>query len=130
MSIYFRILRFSPHLVPQLVKFFVFSFLGVVFSAAYLGLIMPMLEVLFNQAATGTLPAPPEPSFSTAYFTAWFKYRFALIIFQQGPVAALLWVCILIVICVFLANLFRYMERMVASRLRLDIADEYAAQAL
>ncbi len=121
MDVYFRILRFSPNLVPQLVKFFLFSFLGVLFSAAYLGLIMPMLEVLFSQATAGTLPAPPEPAFSTAYVTAWFKYRFALIISGQGPVAALLWVCILIVICVFLANLFRYMERMVASRLRLDI---------
>jgi subfamily B ATP-binding cassette protein MsbA len=121
MNIYFRILRFSPNLVPQLIKFFVFSFLGVLFSAAYLGLIMPMLEVLFNQATSGALPEPPQPAFSTAYVTAWFKYRYALIIAEQGPVAALLWVCVLIVICVFLANLFRYMERMVASRLRLDI---------
>ncbi len=121
MNVYFRILRFSPNLIPQLVKFFVFSFLGVLFSAAYLGLIMPMLEVLFSQAAAGTVPEPPAPAFSTAYVNAWFRYRYALIIAQQGPVAALLWVCILIVICVFLANLFRYMERMVASRMRLDI---------
>lgn len=121
MNVYFRILRFAPDLLPQLVKFFVFSFLGVLFSAAYLGLIMPMLEVLFKQAAAGGMPHPPSPSFTIAYVKDYFNYRFSMIIAEQGPVSALLWVCLLIVMCVFLANLFRYMERMVASRLRLDI---------
>ncbi|MCX7638418.1 MAG: ABC transporter ATP-binding protein/permease [Cyclobacteriaceae bacterium] len=121
MNVYFRILRFAPRLIPQLTKFFVFSLLGVLFSAAYLGLIMPMLEVLFNQATSGNVPEPPVPAFSINYLRDYFKYRYALVIVEQGPVSALLWVCVLIVVCVFLANLFRYMERMVASRLRLDI---------
>ncbi len=121
MSVYFRILRFAPSLLPQLVKFFIFSLLGVLFSAAYLGLIMPMLEVLFKQAAAGGVLNPPSPSFTINYVKDYFNYHFSLIIAEQGPVSALLWVCLLIVVCVFLANLFRYMERMVASRLRLDI---------
>lgn len=121
MNVYFRILRFAPNLVPQLVKFFIFSFLGVLFSAAYLGLIMPMLEVLFKQAAAGSVPEPPLPSFTLAYIKDYFNYRYAMVIAEDGPVSALLMVCILIVVCVFLANMFRYMERMVASRLRLDI---------
>jgi subfamily B ATP-binding cassette protein MsbA len=121
MKVYFRILRFAPHLTLRLVKFFVFALLGVLFSAAYLGLIMPMLEVLFSQASAPAIPDPPTFSFSTAYITAYFKYRYALLIAEEGPVSALFWVCVLIVICVFLSNLFRYMERMVASRLRLDI---------
>ncbi|MCS6974641.1 MAG: ABC transporter ATP-binding protein/permease [Cyclobacteriaceae bacterium] len=121
MNVYFRILRLAPRLIPQLTKFFVFSLLGVLFSAAYLGLIMPMLEVLFNQATSGNVPEPPVPAFSINYLRDYFKYRYALVIVEQGPVSALLWVCVLIVVCVFLANLFRYMERMVASRLRLDI---------
>lgn len=121
MNVYFRILRFAPGLLPQLAKFFIFSLLGVLFSAAYLGLIMPMLEVLFKQAAAGGIPQPPAPSFTIAYVKDYFNYRYALVIAEEGPVTALLWVCMLIVVCVFFANLFRYMERMVASRLRLDI---------
>jgi subfamily B ATP-binding cassette protein MsbA len=91
------------------------------FSASYLGLIMPMLEVLFSQQTTVALPAVPEPSFSVGYITSLFKYQFTKVIAEEGRVNALLFVCILIVAAVFLANLFRYLERMTASRIKVDI---------
>ncbi len=121
MKIYFRILQYAPNIIPRLVQFFIYSILGVVFSASYLGLIMPMLEVLFVQDVSTTVPAPPEASFSIGYATGLFKYEFARVIAEQGRVNALLFVCVLIVAAVFLANLFRYLERMTASRIKVDI---------
>ncbi|QOI98725.1 MAG: ABC transporter ATP-binding protein [Flammeovirgaceae bacterium] len=121
MKIYFRILNYAPNLIPRLIQFFLFSILGVLFSASYLGLIMPMLEVLFSQDVAAAVPAPPEASFSVGYVTGLFKYQFAKIIAEEGRINALLFVCILIVVAVFLANMFRYMERMTASRIKVDI---------
>lgn len=121
MKIYFRILRYAPNVVPRLIQFFLFSVLGVLFSASYLGLIMPMLEVLFSQETTASIPAPPEASVSVGYVTSLFKYQFAKVIAEEGRVNALLFVCVLIVVAVFLANLFRYLERMTASRIKVDI---------
>lgn len=124
MKIYFRILRYAPNIVPRLIQFFIYSILGVLFSASYLGLIMPMLEVLFTQGVTASVPAPPEPSVSVGYVTSLFKYQFAKVIAEQGRINALLFVCILIVAAVFLANLFRYLERMTASRIKVDIVKQ------
>jgi subfamily B ATP-binding cassette protein MsbA len=121
MKIYFRILKYAPNVVPRLIQFFLYSVLGVLFSATYLGLIMPMLEVLFTQDAAVTVPAVPESSFSLGYVTALFKYQFAKVIAEQGRTNALLFVCILIVVAVFLTNLFRYLERMTASRIKVDV---------
>lgn len=121
MKIYFRILQYAPNLIPRLFQFFIYSFLGVLFSASYLGLIMPMLEVLFTKDVAATVPAVPEATLSVGYVTALFKYHFTRVIVEQGRVNALLFVCLLIVAAVFLANLFRYLERMTASRIKVDV---------
>ncbi len=121
MKIYLRILKYAPGLVPRLVKFFVYSIFGVVFSAAYLGLIMPMMKVLFNPTLGSVIPPLPELSMSMDYITAFFQHHFIRIIVEYGRMDALLFVCIGIVICVMLSNFFRYMERMTASRVKVDV---------
>lgn len=79
-----------------------------------------MFDVLFNQT---TLVEIPKPQFSISldYFKSLFQYHFTDIIKEQGRLKALIFVCTLIVIFVFLSNLFRYMERMAASRIRVDV---------
>jgi subfamily B ATP-binding cassette protein MsbA len=121
MNTYFRILRYAPNVTPRLLQFFLYSFIGVVFSASYLGLIMPMMQILFDAHAGEVMPVRPEFTFSLQYVTAMFKYLFTSIIVEHGKSNALLFVCISIVTFVLLANVFRYMERMAASRIKLDI---------
>ena len=122
MKIYFRILRYAPNFAPQLTKFFIYSVFGVMFNAVYLGLTMPLIDVLFSQPTEKVPTSRPEFSLSVVgYFKALFQYHFARINSEQGKLDALLFVCICIVIAVFLANLFRYMERMTASRMKVDV---------
>jgi subfamily B ATP-binding cassette protein MsbA len=99
----------------------VYSIFGVIFSAAYLGLIMPMMEVLFDPAVGTGVPALPEYSISMDYFKAFFQHHFIRIIVEHGRMDALLIVCVGIVLCVMISNFFRYMERMTASRLKVDV---------
>ncbi len=81
---------------------------------------MPMMNILFKQdVIVPTLPAKFE--FSGHYFKAWFQVNFLQILEKNGYVTTLLYVCVGIVVFVFLANLFKYMERMVASRVKVDV---------
>jgi ATP-binding cassette, subfamily B, bacterial MsbA len=121
MNIYFRILGYAPGLLPRLVKFFVYAIVGVLFSAAYLGLIMPMLKVLFNPEQSSVIPPKPEFSLSMDYATSYFQHHFIKIIVENGRMDALMFVCLGIVLCVFIANAFRYLERMTASRVKVDV---------
>ncbi len=50
------------------------------------------------------------------------------IFIEYGPLRALLFVCILIVFFVFVSNLFRYLERMTASKLKVDVVKNMRMQ--
>jgi ATP-binding cassette, subfamily B, bacterial MsbA len=121
MKIYLRILQYAPHAGSQFIKFLIFSILAALFSASYLGLTKYMLDVLFLQDMDKVVSAPGEFSFSTGYLKAWLEYNFTEIARNEGPVKTLMYVCFSIVGFVFLSNIFRYMERMVASRLKVDV---------
>ncbi len=121
MKIYLRILGYAPGLASRLVKFFVYAIFGVAFSAAYLGLIIPMIKVLFDPAVSSVIPPPPEFSMSIGYVASFFQYHFIRIIVEYGRLDALLFVCIGIVVCMMVSNIFRYLERMTASRLKVDV---------
>jgi subfamily B ATP-binding cassette protein MsbA len=123
MKIYLRILRYAPHLVPRLIQFIIFSVLGIIFSVVNIALVIPMLNMLFGYSrdATTAVAALPEFSFSLDYLIDTFNYYFTTIIREHGPMDALLFICVSIATSVILTNLFRYMERMVASRVKVDI---------
>jgi subfamily B ATP-binding cassette protein MsbA len=95
--------------------------LGVVFQAVYLGLTKPMFDVLFNQNGDVVIVPMPEFSFSVAYLKDLFQHYLTSKVVEYGPLDALFFVCVAIVVFVFLSNLFRYMERMTASILKVDI---------
>lgn len=120
MKIYFRILEYAPGAGTRFAKFIVFSLFASVFSATYLGLLMPMLNILFEQEVE-KLPLPETFEFSTKYFKAWFQNQFTQILAEHGYKNTLLYVCVSIVGFVLLANVFKYLERMVASRIKVDV---------
>ncbi len=120
MKIYFRILEYAPGAGMRFVKFILFSLLASVFSAIYLGLLMPMLNILFKQDVQ-TYALPEKFELSGTYFKAWFQYHFVDLLEKQGYVTALMYVCLAIVGFVLLANIFKYLERMVASRIKVDV---------
>jgi ATP-binding cassette, subfamily B, bacterial MsbA len=121
MKIYLRILGYAPNLLSKMVQFFLFSLLGIVFGVLNLTLVIPMLNVLFKTTDNAVIPPYPSFEISTDYAISLFDYHFISVVVKYGKVEALLFVCVAIVTTVILANLFRYAERMVASRLRVDV---------
>ncbi|HEY0652161.1 MAG TPA: ABC transporter ATP-binding protein, partial [Chryseosolibacter sp.] len=123
MKIYLRILRYAPNLVPRLIKFLITSVLGIIFSVANIALVIPMMNTLFGyqeKKPVGT-PVLPEFSLSVDYIVDTFNYYFVKIIQEHGANDAMLFICVAIIASVLLTNLFRYMERMTASRIRVDV---------
>lgn len=120
MKIFFRILRYAPRLNLRLSQFFIFAVLGVLFNAAYLGLLQPLIEILFNDAKIEEVPYP-EFSVSLGFLKSYFRYHFMNVFTEFGPLRALLFTCILIVIFLFISNLFKYLERMTASKVKVDV---------
>ena len=122
MKIYFRILKYVPRAGTQFVKFLVFSIFGALFSAAYLALIQPLIDLLFLQK----LDQPPVtelPAFtlSAGFIRQSFNYFFYNSLHEKGATTTLLYVCLLIVLFMLLANTFRYLERLVASKVKVDV---------
>lgn len=120
MQTFFRILKYSNGLTSKLIQFFIFSVLGIIFSAISLATLFPMLNILFDKV-NNTIPEFPEFSLSVNFPIRIFEYYFKTIIVQNGKSDALLFVCLLISVAVLLSGFFRYLERIVASRLRVDI---------
>ena len=98
MKIYLRILRYAPFAGSQFLKFFFYSVLASVFSATYLGLLRPMLDILFLQNVEENVVVPGEFSWTADYFKTWFDYHFINTVETHGPVNTLLYVCLAIVV--------------------------------
>ncbi|HLZ16201.1 MAG TPA: ABC transporter transmembrane domain-containing protein, partial [Cyclobacteriaceae bacterium] len=122
MEIFLRILTYANNIGRRLGFFFLYSILGIIFGAFNIVLVIPMLKTLFKQGK-GSLRVPSLPSFrfSTDYIIDSFNHYYLLIIRDYGQLNALLFVCTLIVACVILANLFRYLERIIATKIRVDL---------
>ncbi len=80
-----------------------FNILSVLFSLVSLGMVVPILSILF-----GTMKMPDKMPEATFSFDS-FKFYVGSIIKEEGQLQALIYICILIVILFFFKNLFRYL---------------------
>ncbi|MCY7410716.1 MAG: ABC transporter ATP-binding protein/permease [Chitinophagales bacterium] len=118
MNTYFRLLAFSKPYSRYLPEYITIALLSVIFGTANFSLLIPLLNVLF-----GTVPPPsnislPEFHFSIQYFIDVFNYWFHYVLDMKGKAGALAFVVIIILICVFLSNMFRYWSQRILSRMR------------
>ncbi|MDZ7649830.1 MAG: ABC transporter ATP-binding protein [Cytophagales bacterium] len=81
-----------------------------------------MLSVLFGQDNEQvTVPEIPEFTFSTDYLLGVFNHYFLDIIKNNGQISALLFICALIVTTVLLSNIFKFLERVIATKIKVDL---------
>jgi len=124
MNTYFRILSYGRPWGIYIPQYIIYTLGYVVFSIFNLILLIPLLDVLFNQVnqdAIATYSQIPEFSFDVTYFKNLFNYYFSQIIQEQGKIGALKYVCITIVIASLLANLFRYLVSIILAFIRSNV---------
>lgn len=108
MKPFYRILGYAKPYKWYVVLNVVFNFLAILFSLISIGLVIPVLEVIFENQKTALNP-PVYDGNLLAYAKDTLNYEVASRIVENGQVDALFYLCILIIAAFFLKNLFRYL---------------------
>lgn len=139
MKILRRLLPFARPLHHFLPEYIVYTLLGIIFGLLNFALLIPILNLLFNQDPTDTIVASlPEFSLTLNYFKDLFNYYLYSIIRDYGKFQALVFVCAIVGTSILFANIFRYLAVKVLIRLRLRMLvrvrnvlfDKYLNQSL
>ena len=118
MKIYFKLLAFAKPYSRFVPKYAVLAILAVVFGLLNFTLLIPLLNVIFEKVETLNEVAKPTFSLSIDFVKNSFNYYFGLIFKQYGQSGALKFVCAVIVVSVFLANVFKYWSQRVLTNMR------------
>ena len=125
MKTYLRILQFAKPYSRFVPLYTIYTVLGIIFGLLNFTLLIPLLNVLFGTVgvddAAVMATVKPEFRISIEYLKDFFNYHFGQVILEQGRQGALLFVCIIVVISVFLANLFKYLAFRVVGALRAHV---------
>lgn len=107
------LLHGKPYALNGILSFFSILFYNI-FSIASLTLIIPFLEILFNQADK---PLPPKPDFGAIDYFSWdgvseikqaFYDYIPHVIHEHGGNTVLIWFCVFLATTILLKNIFRY----------------------
>ncbi len=116
MKTYFRLLSFAKPIEKFAIPYVIFTLITVIFSTLNLALLAPLLHTLFN-AGNATVEAVKPETYTD--ILAWFNYYASVANNQLGAYGALKYVCIVIVISVFISNLFRYFCQRIMENFRI-----------
>lgn len=121
MKTYFRLLSFAKPIEKFAIPYIIFTILYVIFSTSVLTLLGPLLNVLFDKtpvadAAHHAAKAVKQPGMFD--LTGWFKFYLIYYKSKYGRWASLQFVCVVIIVAVFLGNIFRYLSARTMENLR------------
>ena len=124
MKTYFRILFYAKPFGKNIPLYLLFTVFYIVFSMINFSVLIPLLEVLFNQIDEQTTLNYTEIGnfqISLEYFKSIFYNNFNKIVESGGRKEAIKFVCIVIVASVFFSNLFRYLSAIIIAKIRVKI---------
>jgi len=107
MKVFWRFFKYlKPYIKPLAAANF-FMLLFVVFSLASIGLVMPFIDLLFNQSPE---QLSIEQSFSILHLKEWLTYKLNEFVLHYSKLELVAYLCILIIIVFILKNLFSYLQ--------------------
>ncbi len=116
MKTYLRLLSFAKPIEKFAIPYVIATILSVIFNTLNLALLVPLLNELFlNKSHLQHVVAKPESFFSLKSFN-YYAYQANL---AYGAAGALKFVCVTIVVSVFLSNIFRYISQRIMENLRI-----------
>src|SRR5690606_9355403 len=108
MKTYLRILSYARPFGRFVPTYILYTLFSIIFGLINFTLLKPLFDVIFDQVEPASMEqfrVLPEFSFSIEYFTGLFNHFFLSIQDSYGKMGTLIFVCIVIVISVFLSNL-------------------------
>ncbi|TAE17342.1 MAG: ABC transporter ATP-binding protein [Bacteroidetes bacterium] len=117
MKLFFRILRFAQPYTLDAISFMIIAFLSNLFGIINFGLLIYLLDVLFNNLTEAKLQAMlATPKWYDV--GQQFNHYFALIIKNHGKFVALQFVCLQVFLSVLLTNVCYYLSMLVRERIK------------
>ena len=123
MKTYLRLLSYASSIRKHVFPYFGFSLLSSLFGILNFTLLIPLLNVLFNQASTSQAAlyrSLPDFSVSPSYFSFVFNHYFYGALESYGRLGALQYACGAIITSVLLANVFRYFSQRILKTVEAD----------
>ena len=124
MKTYFRILSYASPYSRIIPLYLILTLFYILFSMVNFSIMIPLLEVLFNQVdydISKNIVNNGEFNFSIDYLKSTFYSHFSDIIQTNGRKEALKFVCLIILISVFLANIFKYLSSLIIAKVRVRV---------
>lgn len=137
MKIFFRILSFSKPYRHYLPEYIIYIFFYIIFGLLNFSLLIPLLDVLFNNAQP-VVKEVPVFNWQIDFFKDYFYYNLNNYINQFGKLGVLIYVCAVLFLFVLFKNVFGYLAQKVIIRMRSnllkkirhDIFLQYTTQSL
>jgi subfamily B ATP-binding cassette protein MsbA len=107
MKVFWRFFKYLKPYVKPLAAANFFMLLFVIFSLASIGLVMPFIDLLFNQS---TAQPGTEVSFSFFNLKEWLSYQLNEFVQSYSKLQLVTFLCILIIIVFLFKNLFSYLQ--------------------
>ena len=111
-----RILFYLRSQKKNIVLYVIFNLLSVIFSLVSLAMLAPFLQMLFGREKL--LNVQPNWHFTATGILNYLKYIISQLIQQHSLIYALGAICVIIVVSVFLKNLFTYLSFRVLAPMR------------
>ncbi len=128
MKTFFRLLQFSKpyrHYIPE---YIIYVFFFIIFGLLNFALIIPLLDVLFETGEQQSVTVLPPFSFTADYFKSAFYFKLNQYFTSHGKVNVLIYVCAILLLFVFLKNLFGYLSQRVLTRMRVSLVRKIREQ--
>ncbi len=121
MKTYFRVLSYARPLGLLAPQYIIYVFLQAAFSVVSLAILGPVLNTLFQTEKAEKLPeSAPAFELKLDYLKDIFDYHFGQLV-QEDKFEALQFVCLLLVIFIFLANVFRYLVEVISAIVKANV---------
>lgn len=138
MKTFLRLLQFSRpyhHYIPE---YIIYITLFILFSLLNIGMVMPLLDVIFSTGEYKIVEQLPAFHFSVNYFKDVFYYYMHQAILTKGKLGVLTYVCVMLVSFALLKSIFGYLSQSVLTRMRVNLVrklrgslhESYATQSL
>jgi ATP-binding cassette, subfamily B, bacterial MsbA len=130
MKKYSRIFKYLKNYKPRIFLYFLFILLSTIFSIVSVGMLMPFLELIFNGDQANTKGLLQQTNNQVVKYIRDFLIQHI----QQGgngidgKLKTLGFICIMIVISIFLKNLFLYLSYYVLNPLKNDIVNRLRSE--
>jgi subfamily B ATP-binding cassette protein MsbA len=126
MKQYARVFRYLKNYKLRIFLYFLFTLLSIAFSIISLGMLMPFLELIFNAGKESAIGGLAQSSRNPVI--AFIRERLVQLVSKpEGKLKALQYICVLIVILIFLKNLFLYLANYVLNPIKNAIVNHLRA---